>query len=317
MDLRTGPPSVYQDFSRTNWKALTWKNVGKPYLVENYSRRRKSWEERNGAQMPVPIQWKHMNRNLHELFHTDISKKYESVRKKLTSSMRKLRIEDANATLQEIMRLKAWNYLHLREDAIWDPRGKRVFFGELDLKKPEILVLGAGDGFDAMLLLSMYPHGHAVLVDFDDFCRSDRFGKFPDEYPFLGKDPKTGYWNVFNKDDLNIDFAVGDIQDLPFGRKFDIVISSGLIEHYPDKYKPLVFHYHRQFLKPGGYAIMTSARNHVQMRTFYHVMADLVNYGYRELMGARQLGLYAYESGSELIRCGHIKAHNIIVAKER
>ncbi len=31
-----------------------------------------------------------------------------------------------------------------------------------------------------------------VLVDYDDFCRTDRSGTFPERYPFLGDDPATG-----------------------------------------------------------------------------------------------------------------------------
>ena len=42
-----------------------------------------------------------------------------------------------------------------------------------------------------------------------------------------------------------------------------------------------------------------------------------MNYGYRELMDARQLGLYAYENGFDILRCGYIKGHNGIIAQER
>jgi SAM-dependent methyltransferase len=203
------------------------------------------------------------------------------------------------------------------EDAVWDPRGKRGLFEGLDLERPEILFLGAADGYEAMQLLAMYPGGHAVLVDYDDFCRTDRFGRFPEAYPFLGHSRQTGQWTVYYREDFDIDFAVADIRDLTYGRAFDVVLSVGLIEHFPDAHKPLVFDFHRRFLKPGGYAIMTTPRRQLRSKLFYLAMGEIMNYGYRELMDARQLGLYAYENGFDILRCGYIKAHNGVVARAR
>jgi hypothetical protein len=42
-----------------------------------------------------------------------------------------------------------------------------------------------------------------------------------------------------------------------------------------------------------------------------------MNFAYRELMDVRHLGLYAYESGFEILRHGRIKAHNGIIARPR
>ena len=168
-----------------------------------------------------------------------------------------------------------------------------------------------------MQLLAQYPGGDAVLVDYDDFCRTDRFGHFPDGYPFLGKNPATGSWTVYGKDDFEIEFEIEDIQNLKYGREFDIVLSVGLIEHFPDEYKSLVYDFHRRFLKPGGYAVITTPRRQFRSRAFYVVMADLMNYGYRELMNPLQLGLYTHENGFEVLRCGFIKAHNGVIAKVR
>jgi hypothetical protein len=43
-----------------------------------------------------------------------------------------------------------------------------------------------------MQLGAMYPGGEVVLVDYDEFCKTDRFGLFPESDPFLGVDPATG-----------------------------------------------------------------------------------------------------------------------------
>ena len=80
-----------------------------------------------------------------------------------------------------MLRLTVWNRIHRVDDAIWDPRGKRALFEGLDLHRPEILFLGAADGYEAMQLLAMFPGGHAVLVDYDDYCRTHRFGGFPED----------------------------------------------------------------------------------------------------------------------------------------
>ena len=64
---------------------------------------------------------------------------------------------------------------------------------------------------------------------------------------------------------MDIDFEVEDIRNLKYGREFDIVVSIGLIEHFPDEHKGLAFEFHRRFLKPGGYVILTTPRD--QLRT--------------------------------------------------
>lgn len=315
-DLRTSPPDVFVDETATDWSRLTWRELGMPYLVENYSKRRKAWEKEHGEEMPVPIQWQHFNRNFHTLFMSDDNKKSET-RRKFFEHVAHLNLPAAGETLKELLRLRVWNYVHRVEDAVWDPRGKRTLFDGLEVRKPKILFLGAAEGYEAMQLLAMYPGGHAVLVDYDDFCRTDRYGCFPEAYPFLGKDPATGHWRIYRKEDFAIDFEVCDIRDLKYGKEFDIVLSVGLIEHFPEDHKPLVFDFHRRFLKPGGYAIMTTPRRQLRSKMFYLVMGELMNYGYRELMDARQLALFAYENGFKILRCGYIKAHNGVVAKAR
>ncbi len=95
------------------------------------------------------------------------------------------------------------------------------------------------------------------------------------------------------------------------------MVSVGLVEHFPDEHKPEAFEFHRRFLKPGGYAILTTPRNQLRGRAFYHIMADWMNYGYRELIDVQQLGLYAYENGFDVRRAGYIKAHNGIICTAR
>ncbi|HSR49356.1 MAG TPA: class I SAM-dependent methyltransferase [Acidobacteriota bacterium] len=316
-DLRTSPPDVFEDISSTHWAKLDWKQVGRPYQVPANSSRRRRWEEERGLEMPITVQWEHFNRDFHSLFVADADECKPELWRRFWGRLGRLRLSQARETAAELLRLKVWNHIHRVEDAVWDPRGKRALFEGLEVERPRVLFLGAADGYEAMQMLAQYPGGEAVLVDYDDFCRTHRFGRFPERYPFLGRDPRTGGWKVWHRGDMNIDFEVSDIRDLKLGREFDIVLSVGLIEHFPDDHKETVFDFHRRFLKPGGYAIMTTPRRQLRSKAFYVLMADLMNYGYRELMDARQLGFYAHEHGFEVLRCGHIKAHNGVIARLR
>jgi Methyltransferase domain len=316
-DLRTTPPDIFQDVSDADWRALTWPALGRPYQVRNYSSERKHWDREHGAEMPVLVQWQHFNRRFHDLFMTDLDRAPGDGLADLAGAFGSLDVPGLGHVLQDLLHLRIWNYVHRVEDAVWDPRGKRALFDGFDVHRPEILFLGAADGYEAMQLLAMYPGGHAVLVDYDDFCRTDRFGRFPEAYPFLGRNPATGAWRVWHAADMDIDFDVADIRELKYGHEFDIVLSVGLVEHFPDELKPMVFDFHRRFLKPGGYAIVTTPRSQWRSKAFYLAMGEIMNFGYRELMDARQLGLYAYESGFEIARCGYIKAHNAVILKER
>ncbi len=316
-DTRTTPPDVFEDVSTTHWSELTWGDLGRPYLVDNYSSHRRRWENERGEEMPVEVQWEHFNRRFHSLFMEDPDASTVRARRDLMEHLKEADLHGAMEVVQGLMQTKIWNYVHRVQDAVWDPRGKRALFEGLDVEKPNVLFLGAADGYEAMQLLAMYPGGHAVLVDYDEFCRTDRFGAFPEAYPFLGDDPATGSTTVYHREDFDIDFVVRDIRDLDYGKEFDIVLSVGLIEHFPDEYKPLVFDFHRRFLKPGGYAIMTTPRRQLRSKLFYVAMGNLMNYGYRELMDARQLGLYAYENGFDILRAGYIKAHNGLIAQVR
>lgn len=316
-DLRTTPPDVFEDVSATEWRSLTWAQLGRPYQVRNYARERKRWDREHGTTMPVLVQWQQFNRRFHDLFMTDLDRAPAEKLAELGRAFGRLDAPGAGRVLRELLHLRIWNYVHRVEDAVWDPRGKRALFDGLDLHHPEILFLGAADGYEAMQLLAMYPGGHAVLADYDDFCRTDRFGQFPAAYPFLGGNPASGARRVWRLAEMNIDFEVADIRELKYGREFDVVLSVGLVEHFPDELKPLVFDFHRRFLKPGGYAIVTTPRSQWRSKAFYLAMGEIMNYGYRELMDARQLGLYAYESGFDVLRCGYIKAHNAVILKER
>jgi 2-polyprenyl-3-methyl-5-hydroxy-6-metoxy-1,4-benzoquinol methylase len=116
---------------------------------------------------------------------------------------------------------------------------------------------------------------------------------------------------------MNIDYVISDIRDLPYGKEFDIVLSVGLLEHFPDEIKPEVMEWHRKFCKDSGYVIMTTPRAQLRSKLYYEIMADVMNHTYRELMTIEQMGLYVYENGFDILRHGFLKVHNGIIAKEK
>ncbi|MDQ0340014.1 hypothetical protein J2S00_002809 [Caldalkalibacillus uzonensis] len=321
VDLRNPQGRELDKFIKANqvsdWSILTWREVGKPYQVNMMSRDRKAWEKEHQQEMPLKTSWAYFNRHFHQWFVKDVPEELQKTRQEVKTYLSRFKVKQVVQALGDVMRLSLWNYVHRVEDAIWDPRGKRALFEGLDVQKPRILFLGAAEGYEAMQLYAMYPGGEVVLVDYDEFCKTDRFGQFPETYPFLGTNPATGSPKVWYKHEMNIEYLVEDIRNLPFGKEFDIVISVGLLEHFPDEYKPMVLEWHRQFLKPGGYALMTTPRDQVRSRLFYMIMADVMNHTYRELMTIRQMGLYVYEGGFNILRHGFIKAHNGIVAQPR
>jgi hypothetical protein len=317
VDLRDTPPDMFTDVSATDWSRLTWKDVGRPYTVEKWAAAKRDWERTHGDTMPVLEGWKQFNRSFHALFATDVPVAQRRARDELRCAIARFDAAGAGEAIEELLHLAIWNKIHRVEDAVWDPRGKRALFAGLDVARPRILFLGAAEGYEAMQLSAMYPGGHTVLVDYDDFCRTERFGHFPEAYPFLGRDAATGHRRVWYREQMNIDYEVADIRDLTYGREFDIVVSVGLIEHFPDEHKPTAFEFHRRFVKPGGYVIMTTPRDQLRSRAYYSIMSDRLNFGYRELMDVWQMGRYAHENGFDILRAGVIKAHNGLICRVR
>jgi SAM-dependent methyltransferase len=317
IDLRDQAPDLFEDVSATNWAALTAKDVGTPYRTEKWSRARTTYERTEGKPLPIIDGWRLFNTSFHQFFLTDVPEAQQQAKAAFGAALGRMDLHEAKEALEDIVHLAIWNKIMRVEDAVWDPRGKRALFAGLDVKKPRILFLGAADGYEAMQIAAMYPGGEIVLVDYDAFCATDRFGKFPLDYPFLGVDPTTGHSRAWYRDEMPITFEVSDIRDLKYGPEFDVVVSIGLLEHFPDAHKPECIEMHRRFLKPGGYVVMTTPRNQFRSRAFYNLMADWMNHGYRELMDVRQMGRYCYQNGLDILRAGVIKAHNGLIMKVR
>lgn len=192
VDLRPDGPDVFYDADPVNdWGALTWDAIGRPYRVERWSSEKKQWEKDNNQEMPVKTAWEHFNKSFQSLFDTAALEARKKALREMGVSLKGLNLSEAIEDAAEALRWSLWNKAHRVDDAIWDPRGKRALFQGLDVKKPNVLFLGAADGYEAMQLMAMYPGGHAVLVDYDEYCVDGRFGAFPEAYPFLGYNPAS------------------------------------------------------------------------------------------------------------------------------
>ncbi|MFD1735579.1 class I SAM-dependent methyltransferase [Bacillus salitolerans] len=321
VDLRNPKKEDLDQFITTNivsdWSQLSWKQIGRPYEVKTVAKDRIEWENHNQTSMPVKTSWEYFNRSFHEWFVKDVPAELEEKKKALAKHLKQFHLGEIKEGVGDLIKLRLWNYVHRIEDGIWDPRGKRALFEGLDIQKPKILFLGAAEGYEAMQLAAMYPGAEVVLVDYDSYCRDYRFAEFPESYPFLGVNPRTGGPKVWYKSDMNIEYVVEDIRNLKYGKEFDIVLSVGLLEHVPDEHKEEILDMHRRFLKPSGYLIMTTPRDQLKSRLYYKIMADVMNHTYRELMNIKQMGLFVYESGFDILRHGYIKVHNGIIAKTR
>lgn len=320
-DLREFTEKQFNKFVKLNtvndWSQLTWKDAGKPYAVTSYAEEKLNWEKEHGDALPAHTSWTMFNKSFHEWFIKDVPDEMDKSKKEFFHSLSQFKPLEAKQALGDALRIRLWNYVHRIQDGIWDPRGKRALFEGLDVQGPRILFLGAAEGYEAMQLSAMYPGGEIVMVDYDPFCKTTRFAEFPDSYPFLGENVRTGGKQIYYKRDFNIEYIVQDIRSLPFGKEFDVVISVGLLEHFPDELKPEVIEWHRKFLKPSGYIVMTTPRSQLRSKIYYEIMSDVMNHTYRELMTVEQMGLYMYENGLNIKRHGYIKVHNGIIAKAK
>jgi hypothetical protein len=61
--------------------------------------------------------------------------------------------------------------------------------------------------------------------------------------------------------------------------------------------RPGAFDGHRRSAQPAAAAVITTPRDQWRGRAFCTILADRMNFGYRELMTVGQLGLCAWENG--------------------
>ncbi|WP_237088792.1 hypothetical protein [Paenibacillus larvae] len=124
-----------------DWSLLSWKEVGKPYQVENMSKTRTSWEKKQGKSMPAHTSWEYFNKSFHEWFEKNVPAEKSEAAKSFWKHVSGFNLKEVRYAFKDLMMIHLWNYAHRIQDGIWDPRGKRALFQGLDLDKPRILFL--------------------------------------------------------------------------------------------------------------------------------------------------------------------------------
>ncbi|MCL6516491.1 DUF3159 domain-containing protein [Alicyclobacillus sp.] len=146
-DLRAPRPQEWGRFIETgqvrDWSVLSWKDVGRPFRVENYASGKRLWEEQNGDRMPVRTSWEMFNRSFHRLFMQNVPEERSRLRQQIVERAIRFQWRGVGELLESYEQLALWNLTHRVQDAIWDPRGKRGLFEGLGLERPRILFLGA------------------------------------------------------------------------------------------------------------------------------------------------------------------------------
>lgn len=145
--------------------------------------------------------------------------------------------------------------------------------------EPRILELGAGTGFLARLLLTMYG-GSGALVD---NCQTSM----------------DAYNRIKDNSEKRITYQLEDLFALKVTELFDVVCSFGLIEHFKDKQEILSIH--REHCHPDGYLILIVPMDSYLTRAYYEVHPE-INLGYRELLTKKAAVEQIRNSGLQFIR---------------
>lgn len=159
-------------------------------------------------------------------------------------------------------------------------RFMRTLLEGLDIKKPNILELGAATGFMSRWLLNEYG-GTATLVD-------------------NNANSKEAYEKTPNNNTGSISYVLEDIFKLNLENSYDLSCSFGLIEHFPDKKE--IIQVHEKFLAQNGLSIIVVPMDTPLSRTFWEVHPEQ-NLGYRELLTRTELISAFKDSGLEVLKC--------------
>lgn len=142
-----------------------------------------------------------------------------------------------------------------------------------------ILELGAATGFLTRWLLDEYG-GKGTLVD-NNPSSHDAFEC------------------IRTSSHYDLTYIMKDIFDLDSQKKFDIVCSFGLVEHFPEKDSIMLSH--AKFAKQNGYAIVLVPLDTPLSRVYWDIHQEL-NLGYRELLSERQFNdMFYRQPNFELI----------------
>ncbi|MCF6290509.1 MAG: class I SAM-dependent methyltransferase [Desulfobacterales bacterium] len=174
----------------------------------------------------------------------------------------------------------------------------KLLFGMLKgipLDRPRILEFGAGSGMATVRLLERFG-GRATLIDYSPEA------KF--------------FFDDLEKDQLEIEYILGDLFALDLSGAYDIVFSDGLVEHFQGKKLDELISKHRQFLARDGHVLIIVPRHcfYILLRDrliandlFFNLVLKRLgiskpSYGYEKLYTQGELTELCRKGGLEVVR---------------
>lgn len=143
---------------------------------------------------------------------------------------------------------------------------RRLVKGITIAERPHIVELGAGTGFLSRTLRQMYG-GSIHMVD---NCRESY----------------QAFLKAMGGNTEGMEYEIADILDYNPGRKYDMAVSFGVIEHFKDKSKVILAH--EKSITKNGYIIILVPMDSILTRLYYQTFPEK-NLGYRELLTNKEI----------------------------
>lgn len=175
-----------------------------------------------------------------------------------------------------------------------------VYFDFLEKKKisnPSIVEVGCGCGEFTARMLEKFG-GNGVLID-----KSSNALKVAR--------------NNFKSRGLDVEFKMADLFKLDIRKKFDIVHSEGLIEHFKGEEQKKVVDVHKKLLKKGGFLVISVPRPSMLYRIwrFYKEKRNDWPFGYEKAMTKEDLRKVLKASGFKILKVLEKGRYSFALAK--
>ena len=187
-----------------------------------------------------------------------------------------------------------------RSGVLLDLDRKAAVLASLPLPRdPDVVFFGAEVGWEALIVQALFGAGGRVaLVDCDPAAYR-RFQDAPAEKRVRAPRGWPEKELILRRD--RVEYLQQDFFEVTQPGAFDVGLEWGLLEHFPGDAKTALLGCLRQWLRPGGLEISAVPRDTWQVRTFYRVFADELNFGYRELLSPAELRAALQAGGFEVI----------------
>lgn len=167
----------------------------------------------------------------------------------------------------------------------------------LNLKNPEIIELGCGPAGLSARLVKRYG-GSATLVD-------------------KSRNALKLAFSIFKKDDLKCKILKKDLLKFNLRKRFDLVHSDGLIEHFIGEQQVKIIKIHRKYVNKNGYILICVPRPtwYYKLWKKYLQTRGKWFFGFEKALNKDDLKSILEKSGLEVIRIIEFTGQTIALAK--